>query len=711
MSDRYKKLRENEDIVLKRTRTFLRESKSLLTEKEKKKAAIANAVGDIAEIQEFINSSWQEPASTSKTAILETVPLLFMIDPSLKKSGSEIEIPKKIDALFKQNYDWHPIAVEWFTTFFKDLSSKIDGKISAGLKVGQKLNSFDEDDAEWQLGMDIMTDRVYRYFFESCLFPVIRGGESLNDILGEKPTGFIHKNIDNFHESFGTMAKKGESKKFTSDVILIYGGASVDEVLSMGKKGFTVSDAKSGAALLKSDNKTRIVPVSLKADGRIGKVGESLPTTFKNFLEKVLGIEVSNFISPETEETEESKDLKWVSPMLSEGFFDDAFDALGGAISSIKSFAKEKLQKMKDAFIGVKNWFKGLVGKVTSIVRNFITKGKEEQEIQDMAETLIEEMLEEIEAIAESKEDMNKPAKLTVCFQSKLNELSTLLKYRGTEGDFDNIQAKMNDLAKIAKENSSKTNTFRISYPDANQPFIPRGKHFSSLQHISEVYKAIKSAKPEFPPTPNKKCPPLKIQASINESEITKNSIKTFLWQYANMRSIETVKMFVDDILSAILEREKETEKVRALLIQLCVDINSEAVFGNSNGLPLIKYDTGKVKRYGTRDDFAKESKQKLLSSFKRENPPPIVSLKINRTSAPYAKFDEQFMYYQIKMYILVNVDVEDTSVSDIPDSAFQYGVLNFKNNKGSGFTFVMEIDTMANGETVLKDLQSSSMT
>ena len=708
MSDRYKKLRENEDIVLKRTRTFLRESKSLVTEKEKKKAAIAKAVGDIAEIQEFINSSWQEPTSTSKTAILETVPLFFMLDPSLKKSGSEIEIPKKIDALFKQNYDWHPIAVEWFTTFFNDLSKKIDTKISAGLKVGQKLNSFDEDDAEWQLGMDIMTDRVYRYFFESCLLPVIRGGESLNDILGEKPTGFIHKNIDNFHKSFGTAAKESESKKFTADVILIYGGESVDKVLSMGEKGFTISDSKSGAAKLKADNKTRIVPVSLKADGRIGKVGESLPTTFKNFLEKELGIKINY---TQTEKTEESKNLKWAQPMLSEGFFGDAFDALGDTISSIKSFAKEKLQKMKDAFIGVKNWFKGLIGKVTSIVRNFITKGKEEQAVQDKAETLIKEMLEEIEAIDESKEDMNKPAKLTVCFQSKLNELSTLLKYRGTEGDFDNIQAKMNELAEVAKKNSSKTNTFRISYPDANQPFIPRGKHFSSLEHLSEVYKAIKSAKPEFPPTPSKKCPPLKIQASINQSEITKNSIKTFLWQYANMKSIETVKMFVDDILGTILEREKETEKVRALLIQLCVDINSEAVFGNSNGLPLIKYDTGKVKRYGTRDDFSKESKQKLLSSFKKENPPPIVSLKINRTAAPYEKFGEQFMYYQIKMYILVNVDVEDTSVSDIPDSAFQYGVLVFKNNSGSGFTFAMEIDTMANGESVLKDLQSSSMT
>ena len=119
-----------------------------------------------------------------------------------------------------------------------------------------------------------------------------------------------------------------------------------------------------------------------------------------------------------------------------------------------------------------------------------------------------------------------------------------------------------------------------------------------------------------------------------------------------------------------------------------------------------MKYDTGVIKRYGTRNDYIEDKVRKISASFKKENPPPVIALKMYRTSANNYTHNEQFAYFQIRLFILVDIDVDETTINEIPDTAFSYGALNFKNNSGTEFTFVMEIDREMDGGAVLKELE-----
>ena len=315
---------------------------------------------------------------------------------------------------------------------------------------------------------------------------------------------------------------------------------------------------------------------------------------------------------------------------------------------------------------------------------------------------------EETETVEESKLDqMTAPVTIDTCFREKLKNMGKELGYQGVESDFDNVQELMDSLARKANTYSKKTDLFRIAYPDKNKPFIPDGQHFKSLQDLATLYNKIITAKSisETSPSSTKSCS--KLDVKVSESQLTRDTLKTFLWQYANMRAIRLINGFIDDIIKVILREETDNKKVRDFLIQLCVDINAESVFGNANGFPLVKYDTGVIKKYGQRKNYIEDKVVKISKSFKKENSPPVIGLKINRTSAKSLTNGEQFAYYQIAMFILVDIDVEETTVNEIPDNAFSYGVLTFKNNSGTEFTFVMEIDREDTGDKVLAALQT----
>ena len=689
---RYESLRQNEEIVLQRTRKFLRENKFFISEKGIKQTKTPLEAG-VSKFNSFVENQWPSD-NTIATAVLETLPLLFMLNPNL----SSIE---EINNLIKKesNRDWHVKAVEWFMGFSKSLSKEIE-KYSEGLSNKDKSS----------LVKDV-NGRIIGSFFKKIQK---NGNETLTDILGEDPTDFIHGSIDEFHRVFGTGPDKStDVKKFTADIVLIYGKRK-NQIL--GLSGDATKFTVDGDAAILSDGSTKIVPVSLKANGRIGKIG-GLETIFDKYIQKLASTDSrqpkktkNKFGRSEYEPidtiTGESVVRDWTKSILEEGIFDDPFGTLKDFWSDVKSYAKPKLERMKQAFLFVKNWFKDIFQSLKDVFDNFIQDGEKENAKQNRAEIIIEEMLNELETIEEGKADtMTAPIQIKDCFREKLKKLGSELGYQGVESDFDNIQEEIDKLARKANLYSKKTDLFKFAYPDKDKPFIPPGKHFKSLDDLATLYNKIMDAKVITISGPKKGKTCLQLDVKIDKDKLTRDSIKTFLWQYANMRSARLINKFVDNIIKAVLQKETDNKKVRDFLIQLCVDINAESVFGNSKGLPLVKYDTGVIKRLGQRNNYIEDKVVKIAKSFNKENAPPIIALKIYRTTAKDYGHGEQFAFFQIKLFVLVDIDVDETTVNEIPDTAFSYGALNFKNNQGTEFAFVMEIDTEMDGSAVLREL------
>jgi hypothetical protein len=717
---RYQDLQRNKNKTLREVRTLVRNSKqiselSILDEapKTNKLSAEDTRIKTfVKSIIEFVDNEWAGLGDKYRTAVLETIPLLFAKKP-------DISTPKDIITLLSENYDWNPKGKEWFQKFLKELdtiqrkqSKDLPDFLKSGLGLTGDESIFAKEILKKSEGFG------FHYFIKYiCKDSILGGGSSLNDIAGEF-NRFIHGEINTFYAKFERGALRSDSgeqlsKQFTSDIILIYGGGSVKDIVS-GKlsKNYEVIPEEMAIKLIDG---TKLIFVSLKAEGRLGKVG-NIETVIDKYAQE-LTQQSSNTDSGKVpvgnkkvkqktkkEQVEESSTRirESVIPLTEDSFFSSVGNAIKNAT---KEFTKKGIEKIESYWEKAKDWFKGWTQTLKTIIQDFIGFAQKEQEKQDKSIKLVEEMLKDLDAATETneaKESMGDPAKLTICFQKTLKELAEQLG-ASNDGDFTKIKKKMASLGKIS-DKYKNDKIFRFVYPqygmksDNKLVVTP-----SSVDALKKTYFDIMNSKPIAKPQTSRECTELKLSKPIS-----KDQIKDFLWQYVNINTIPVLENFVSNVYEKALSSYKDTQEVRGIMIKFCTEMNAEAIFGNSGDLPLIKYDTGKILRLGVRSDFIEKKKQRLLQSFKSEGTPPVIAVKINQTAARNLK-GEPYAFFQIKLYILSDVDVEDTSINEIPNSAFIYGVASFKNNKGSGFVFAKEVDQEIDGDALLKALSETA--
>jgi len=679
---RYDELHKNNSIVLQEVRTLISKSKKV-------HESVSNLKEDTnyvyvsneftGKILEYVNQQWKD-LGDARTAVLETIPLLFAINPT-------ISTPADVSSLLSQDYDWHPKAKDWFSKFFKGLekvTSKSVESTKEKLSKVMKIKGKDNEKEEYDKLISSLGNSGFKYFTKViCEGKVLGGGSSLNDIAG-KFDRFIHSKIEDFYGSFGRAAMKGGSKKFTADVILVYGNSSVNDLINKKEltKDYTVSPSNDMLVDL-SDGKTKLSFVSLKAQGRIGKVG-SLGTIFDRYAKQL-----------DEQEIQEDSSNNQKKP-IEESFFSSVADA----IDSAKSLGKKGLDKLESYWGKSKSWFIDWIQSIKKMGQDFISFSKAEATSQEKASQRIEKMMKELDQFNQIDEssDMDEDISLTTCFQEQLKQLGKDLKI-DNDPNFSKIKSKFDSLGKnLSKYENDKI--FRFSYPGLKQKLITSEQ---TLDNLRTLYNAIISAKPVSSPKRVGSCTEIKIAKKI---KVSRNTIKEFLWQYSNVKAIPVIEYFVNDIYQKATQKYQNSEDIRAYVIKMCTEINAEAVFGNSGDLPLVKFDTGKILRLGQRDKYIEKKTQSLSKTFKSENTPPVVAVRICQTSAKNLQGDP-YAFFQISMFILSDVDVEDTNINEIPNSAFTYGSINFKNNQGTQFVFVQEVDAQRDGDSLMKLLSS----
>jgi hypothetical protein len=708
---RYQDLQRNKTKTLQEVRTLIRSSK-LISEASNK--TIKDAF--VGPVIEFIENEWSAMGAKLRTAVLETIPLLFALNP-------KISSPADIVTLIDSDYDWNSDAVDWFKSFLKKLDTVnkknvekqekiLRGyiKVSASGRSKTKYNDDGEyEDFFYNKQISTLKNFGFDYFANhKCRKSVLGGGSSLNDINGTFDR-FIHGNIGEFYKNFnrGIVKSGGEqiSKTFTADIVLIYGNASVNDIVSNQKlsKNYKVIPEELSVELTDG---TKLIFVSLKAEGRLGKVG-NIETVIDKYAQE-LSQELSGNKSKvkqksKKEQVEESSTRirESVIPLTEEAFFSSIAKAIK---DTAKDLTKKGLEKVESYWEKAKDWFNGWVQSLKKIVDDFIGFAQEEQNKQDKAIKTVQEMVKQLESgggTNETKGSMSEPAEINYCFKQKLKFVAEQIGAT-TDGDFTKITQKMTSLGEMSNKYKDDK-IFRIVFPqygttDANKRLVTTP---GIIEDMKKTYFEIVNAEEVRKPKNSQDCPAIKLRKNI-----TKDEVKNFLWQYVNVNTIPVLEHFVKDVYEKAISSYSETEDVRAMMIKFCVEMNTEAVFGNSGDLPLVKYDTGKILRLGVRDEFIEKKKQRLLQAFKSETAPPVIAIKITQTEARNLH-GEPYAFFQIKLFILSDVEVNDTSVNEIPNDAFIYGVATFKNNKGSQFVFVKEVDQEIDGDSLITTLSS----
>ena len=550
--------------------------------------------------------------------------------------------------------------------YHSDALSKVQKWIQLDQRIGLKVNEISKNPL---LKLSLEKNELYKgYLAYKNYYDSISGinsGTSLEEVTGTKPTGFINKDITKFYESFdiSDYKSKDASKENTGDAVLLY-GCSPDDVYSALKNNKVGSTGKeeSLCVILDTNNKEtskKFAIVSLKAGkGRAGRIltllrpmlGDTSSATPRERNPQALT--PADFLQiNESYIAEIFQDIYVDKQLLTEVEF---MNALRSSLTKLVT-AVGKIPKALADTIGE---FAGNLKKITNKVFGSIVLGfKDEiQSIKTKYFTLVnaeENLRKEIEITNEGKDD---PIKVTHSFYINTAVLVREVKKINYESLIGRIVQKSKQL--------DNNKIFVTDVQDIDESTITGIKN--NINNIWNTY---------FVPLKDSTCVKKKVTCEPI-TLIDRDAFKPMIYFNSNILAFEFFEKLLDKVLTqgSSLSDQK---KIKDEFINISSQISAEAIFGNNDGLPLIKYDGNKIQRLGKKKEYS-------ITNIVEEKGGDF---KVGKIEIKKSKDGNYFIIY---LYLIFELQIVDDEV--VP----YYSLVELRNDSKSSFTFKAEVNKTA---------------
>ena len=550
--------------------------------------------------------------------------------------------------------------------YHMDALSKVQKWIQLDQRIGLKVNEISKNPL---LKLSLEKNELYKgYLAYKNYYDSISGinsGTSLEEVTGTKPTGFINKDITKFYESFdiSDYKSKDASKENTGDAVLLY-GCSPDDVYSALKNNKVGSTGKeeSLCVILDTNNKEtskKFAIVSLKAGkGRAGRIltllrpmlGDTSSATPRERNPQALT--PADFLQiNESYIAEIFQDIYVDKQLLTEVEF---MNALRSSLTKLVT-AVGKIPKVLADTIGE---FAGNLKKITNKVFGSIVLGfKDEiQSIKTKYFTLVnaeENLRKEIEITNEGKDD---PIKVTHSFYINTAVLVREVKKINYESLIGRIVQKSKQL--------DNNKIFVTDVQDIDESTITGIKN--NINNIWNTY---------FVPLKDSTCVKKKVTCEPI-TLIDRDAFKPMIYFNSNILAFEFFEKLLDKVLTqgSSLSDQK---KIKDEFINISSQISAEAIFGNNDGLPLIKYDGNKIQRLGKKKEYS-------ITNIVEEKGGDF---KVGKIEIKKSKDGNYFIIY---LYLIFELQIVDDEV--VP----YYSLVELRNDSKSSFTFKAEVNKTA---------------
>ena len=547
--------------------------------------------------------------------------------------------------------------------YHMDALSKVQKWIQLDQRIGLKVNEISKNPL---LKLSLEKNELYKgYLAYKNNYDSISGINSLEEVTGTKPTGFINKDITRFYESFdiSDYKSKDASKENTGDAVLLY-GCSPDDVYSALKNNKVGSTGKeeSLCVILDTNNKEtskKFAIVSLKAGkGRAGRIltllrpmlGDTSSATPRERNPQALT--PADFLQiNESYIAEIFQDIYVDKQLLTEVEF---MNALRSSLTKLVT-AVGKIPKALADTIGE---FAGNLKKITNKVFGSIVLGfKDEiQSIKTKYFTLVnaeENLRKEIEITNEGKDD---PIKVTHSFYINTAVLVREVKKINYESLIGRIVQKSKQL--------DNNKIFVTDVQDIDESTITGIKN--NINNIWNTY---------FVPLKDSTCVKKKVTCEPI-TLIDRDAFKPMIYFNSNILAFEFFEKLLDKVLTqgSSLSDQK---KIKDEFINISSQISAEAIFGNNDGLPLIKYDGNKIQRLGKKKEYS-------ITNIVEEKGGDF---KVGKIEIKKSKDGNYFIIY---LYLIFELQIVDDEV--VP----YYSLVELRNDSKSSFTFKAEVNKTA---------------
>ena len=600
---------------------------------------------------------------TPKAALLPLPKDLSDLLDEVVENFDEIDGP--LDTKIKETWPLYVVFGDG-GNYHMDALSKVQKWIQLDQRIGLKVNEISKNPL---LKLSLEKNELYKgYLAYKNNYDSISGinsGTSLEEVTGTKPTGFINKDITKFYESFdiSDYKSKDASKENTGDAVLLY-GCSPDDVYSALKNNKVGSTGKeeSLCVILDNNNKEtskKFAIVSLKAGkGRAGRIltllrpmlGDTSSATPRERNPQALT--PADFLQiNESYIAEIFQDIYVDKQLLTEVEF---MNALRSSLTKLVT-AVGKIPKALADTIGE---FAGNLKKITNKVFGSIVLGfKDEiQSIKTKYFTLVnaeENLRKEIEITNEGKDD---PIKVTHSFYINTAVLVREVKKINYESLIGRIVQKSKQL--------DNNKIFVTDVQDIDESTITGIK--DNINNIWNTY---------FVPLKDSTCVKKKVTCEPI-TLIDRDAFKPMIYFNSNILAFEFFEKLLDKVLTqgSSLSDQK---KIKDEFINISSQISAEAIFGNNDGLPLIKYDGNKIQRLGKKKEYS-------ITNIVEEKGGDF---KVGKIEIKKSKDGNYFIIY---LYLIFELQIVDDEV--VP----YYSLVELRNDSKSSFTFKAEVNKTA---------------
>ena len=600
---------------------------------------------------------------TPKAALLPLPKDLSDLLDEVVENFDEIDGP--LDTKIKETWPLYVVFGDG-GNYHSDALSKVQKWIQLDQRIGLKVNEISKNPL---LKLSLEKNELYKgYLAYKNNYDSISGinsGTSLEGVTGTKPTGFINKDITKFYEAFNLSQykSKDKSKENTGDAVLLY-GCSSDDVYSALKNNKVGSTDKEESLCIILDNNNKetskkFAIVSLKAGkGRAGRIltllrpmlGDTSSATPRERNPQALT--PADFLQiNESYIAEIFQDIYVDKQLLTEVEF---MNALRSSLTKLVT-AVGKIPKALADTIGE---FAGNLKKITNKVFGSIVLGfKDEiQSIKTKYFTLVnaeENLRKEIEITNEGKDD---PIKVTHSFYINTAVLVREVRKINYESLIGRIVQKSKQL--------DNNKIFVTDVQDIDESTITGIKN--NINNIWNTY---------FVPLKDSTCVKKKVTCEPI-TLIDRDAFKPMIYFNSNILAFEFFEKLLDKVLTqgSSLSDQK---KIKDEFINISSQISAEAIFGNNDGLPLIKYDGNKIQRLGKKKEYS-------ITNIVEEKGGDF---KVGKIEIKKSKDGNYFIIY---LYLIFELQIVDDEV--VP----YYSLVELRNDSKSSFTFKAEVNKTA---------------
>jgi len=466
-------------------------------------------------------------------------------------------------------------------------------------------------------------------------------GNNIKSLNGGTPiSSFIHGKVRGFYDLINANTKSEKNKVFTADVIVFW---NVENPFDSKIQQAIVASIKNPkieqTSLVNLGDGRYMACVSLKAnEGRIGKL---------------------------TAWTSKYKMNENLLASLKNTFMQSSF---GKALVA-------GYQKVQEIFNGIYNKLKSKITVDNPDVVSYEEGWSALEELEDLINT--------DKSLVEGNDDK---IQCTTCHRKQVQKIQGFVESALNGTALDEFKSGMKKY--------EDGNLLRTRYRNVNLDKLNDNTGRTALQ---ETMKRILEASTQGKES-SSKCSPL---YEDNEPLIfSRAEFKNLIFNNGNALSLNLIQRIIQDTIKQIdLNKVKETKDS---LLRLTTSLSTEALFGKSAGLPLVKYTGTSMYQLGTKEDYSKNKREqlgRLFSQGKEASQFPMIAIRVEPSKGK-GKVGEAPYYFNITMYTLDDIETESGKVIDPKE--IKYIQIGFKCNSGSNFAFVVEADTSVDGKKLL---------